>query len=147
MTQQLRDACAHHSSQAHPNYVMPVGRRINMIYFDPSSLTAFVACRLIALDKCPGVRPIGMDEVARHNIGKVVVRTISNEVQEANGPLQTRARHILGCQAAVPAMHQVFGDTETDGVKLVDASNALNCLNHQTALLSIKHLYAALSGF
>ena len=42
-----------------------VGKRICTSYVDPMGLRAFVACRLIALDKCPGVRPIGIGEVAR----------------------------------------------------------------------------------
>ena len=32
---------------------------------DAEGLTSFVACRLIAVDKCPGVRPIGVGEVLR----------------------------------------------------------------------------------
>ena len=122
-----------------------VGGRICTTYVDPSSLTAFVACRLIALDKCPGVRPIGIGEVARRIIGKAIVRTISNEIQEATGPLQTCAGHLSGCEAAVHAMHQVFENAEAEGVILVDATNAFNCLNRQTALLNIKHLCPALS--
>jgi len=121
------------------------GGRICTTYVDPSSLTAFVACRLIALDKCPGVRPIGIGEVARRIIGKAIVRTISNEIQEATGPLQTCAGHLSGCEAAVHAMHQVFENAEAEGVILVDATNAFNCLNRQTALLNIKHLCPALS--
>ena len=39
-------------------------RRICTCYVDPSGLTAFVACRLTALDKCPGVRPIGIGGTA-----------------------------------------------------------------------------------
>ena len=43
-------------------------------------------------------------------------------------------------KAAVHAMHQVFESLDADGVLLVDASNAFNCLNRQTALLNIKKL-------
>ena len=35
------------------------GRRICTSYVDPTGLTAYTACRLIPLDKNPGVRPIG----------------------------------------------------------------------------------------
>ena len=35
-------------------------RRLCVDFVDPCCLTAFVACHLIALDKCPGVRPIGI---------------------------------------------------------------------------------------
>ena len=41
-----------------------VGKGICTSYVDSMGLRAFVASRLIALDKCPGVRPIGIGEVA-----------------------------------------------------------------------------------
>ena len=42
-----------------------VGKRICTLYVDPMGLRAFVACRLIALDKCPSVRPIAIGEGVR----------------------------------------------------------------------------------
>ena len=37
---------------------------------DPNTIEAFVACRMIALNKNPGVRPIGVGEILRRIIGK-----------------------------------------------------------------------------
>ena len=34
-------------------------------YVDPTGITALVAGRLIALDKCPGLCPIGVGEVVQ----------------------------------------------------------------------------------
>ena len=34
-------------------------------YVDPTALAPLVSCRLIALDKDPGVRPIGIGEILR----------------------------------------------------------------------------------
>ena len=48
-------------------------RRLATSYVNPSSLEAFLSCRLIPLDKKPGVRPIGIGEVLRRIIGKAVL--------------------------------------------------------------------------
>ena len=55
---------------------------------DPRTLEAFVACRLIPLNKNPGVRPIGVGEVLRRLVGKCVGWVLKKDIQEAAGPLQ-----------------------------------------------------------
>ena len=114
-------------------------------YVDPSGLSAFVACRLIALDKCPGVRPINISEVARHIIGRAIANTITDNIQAAAGPLQVCAGQLSGCEAAVHAMHRVYESTETEAIILVDAANAFNSLNRQVALQNIRQLCPPLS--
>ena len=120
-------------------------RRLCSSYVDPHGLSAFVACRLIALDKCPGVRPIGIGETARRLMGKVIAKFLCDDIQEAAGPLQLCAGHKSGCESAVHAMRQVFESSETEAVILVDATNAFNSLNRQAALLNIRHLCPPLS--
>ena len=58
----------------------------------------FVACRLIPLDKKPGVHPIGVGDVPRRIIAKAVLHVIgiSNDIQLAAGALQTCADHDAG---------------------------------------------------
>lgn len=53
-----------------------LGRKLASEIVEPSSLEALVACRLIPLDKCPCVRPIGVGEVLRRLIGKIAVCNI-----------------------------------------------------------------------
>ena len=114
-----------------------LGRRICTTYVDPSGLAAFTACRLMALNKCPGVRPIGIGEIVRRIIGKAILAVVGGDVQETTGALQLCAGQKSGCEAAVHAMKQIFDDTNTEAVLLVDASNAFNNLNRQTALQNI----------
>ncbi len=122
-----------------------VARRLSTSFVDPKGLSAFVACRLIALDKCPGVRPIGIGETARRIIGKAIAFTITEDIQNAAGPLQACAGHISGCEAAVHAMRQVYESEQTEAVILVDASNAFNSLNREAALRNIQQLCPSLS--
>ena len=71
---------------------------------DPEGLTSFVACRLIALDKCPGVRPIGVGEVLRRIVSKTILSLVREDIQRAVGPLQLCVGHEAGCEAAVHAL-------------------------------------------
>ena len=48
-------------------------RRIATSYINPAALEAFVACRLIPLDKKPSVRTIGIGETVRRIIGKAIL--------------------------------------------------------------------------
>ena len=50
-----------------------VARRLCCSYVDPNGLVAFVSCRLIGLDKDPGVRPIGIGETCRRIISKAIL--------------------------------------------------------------------------
>ena len=121
-------------------------RRLATSFVDPSSLQAYVSCRLISLDKKPGVRPIGIGEVLRRILGKAVLYLLRDDIQEAAGSLQLCAGHECGIEAAIHAMKSVFDDDETEGLLLADATNAFNCLNREVYLRNIQHICPALSS-
>ena len=88
---------------------------------------------MIALDKNPGVQPIGIAETSRRIIAKAVLQVVKQDILDAAGCLQLCAGQRAGCEAAVHAMREIFADQDTEGVLLVDASNAFNSLS--TAML------------
>ena len=108
---------------------------------DPNTLEAFVACHVIPLDKCPGIRPIGIEEILCRLVGKVIGWAFKEDIQIAAGPLQAATSLQGGAEAAIHAMKQVFDDEDTDAVIMVDASNAFNTLNRQVELLNILHAH------
>ena len=59
---------------------------------------AFLACRLILLDKQPGVRPIGTDLLLRRVIGKIVMKLLKRDVLKATGSLQFCAGQDAGSE-------------------------------------------------
>ena len=81
-----------------------VCKQICSLYVDPNCLTTFVACRLIALDQCPGVRPIGIETVMTHILGKAILSTIGDNIKEAAGALHVHAGRQAGSEAAVHAI-------------------------------------------
>ena len=112
----------------------------------PSCLEEYNACRLIPLDKgatkegTPGVRPIGVGEVLRRPIGKLLINVIKEDITTAAGPLQTCSGLKAGIEAAIHAMHDKFEEDSTEAILLVDAENAFNKLNRKAALENIKEL-------
>ena len=63
------------------NSISSVAKRISSEYLDPSILSSYTACRLIALTKNPGVRPIGVAEVLRRIISKALLSVIGQDIR------------------------------------------------------------------
>ena len=105
-------------------------------YVDPNGISALLACRQIALDKCPGVRPIGVCESARRITSKAILTITKWDLQEMASSVQLCAGQVAGIEATIHAMIS----NNTEAVLLVDASNAFNSLNRKAALLNMTHL-------
>ena len=88
------------------------------------SLESFIACRLIPLDKRPGLRPTGVGEVLRRIAGKVATILLKKDVLQAAGSLQLCEGQVVGSEAVIHAMHDVFNDDNTESILLIDAENA-----------------------
>ena len=118
-------------------------------FYDPSLIAPLTACRLIPLSKGPsgGIRPIGVGEVLRRIMGKVVASTLKDQIKKAAGPLQTCASHGAGAEAAIHSMRKIFEKEEADGVLLINASNAFNNMNRSAALHNIQVQCPSLSKY
>ena len=101
-------------------------------------VTALAACRLIPLDKDPGLRPIGIGEVLRRIIGKMVVHILKPDLQDGAGELQMCVGQEGGCEAGVHAMADMFEEQDTHGIIQVDANNAFNVINRNVFLHNIQ---------
>ena len=120
-------------------------KRICNSYVDPTCLRAYTSCRLVPLDKCPGVRPVGVGEVVHRIVGKAVMKVVKQDLQEAIGSIQLCAGQDAGCEAAVHAMEHLFAGEDTEAMLLVDATNAFNQLNRQVTLLNTDKICPAMA--
>ena len=111
------------------------------------NVEALMAGRLIPLDKNPGLRPIGIGEVLRRIIGKMVVSVLRNDLQADAGDLQLCAGQKSGCEAGIHAMREIYDDDDTHGIIQVDANNAFNTINRNMFLHNIKIICAEISTF
>ena len=109
------------------------------------SLEAFLSCRLIPLDKNPGLRPIGVGEILRRIAGKVVVSLVRGDVISSVGSLQVCGGHEAGCEAAIHAMHTIFEEENTEAIILIDAANAFNSINRNVFLHNISIICPAIT--
>ena len=73
-----------------------LAKRLCTAFVNPQGLAPLLACRLIALDKNPGVHPIGICETARRIISKAVLFVIRDDIQQAAGSIQLCAGQIAG---------------------------------------------------
>ncbi|XP_063610335.1 uncharacterized protein LOC134784239 [Penaeus indicus] len=102
------------------------------------NLDALTACRLIALDKKPGCRPIGIGEVLRRIIGKAIMDVVVDDVKTAVGNLQVCVGQQAGCEAAIHAVRKIYEDPNCEAVLMVDAANAFNNINRKATIHNIE---------
>ena len=117
-----------------------IAKRLCTSFVDPQGLAPLLVSRLIALDKCPGVRPIGIGDTARRIITKAVLVIARGDIQDAAGSVQLCAGQASGCETAIHSVRSGFQDDDAEATLLVDASNTFNSINRMSALLNIKHL-------
>ena len=110
-------------------------------------LAALLERRLIPLEKQPGVRPIGIGEVLRWVMRKIVMNLLRNDILKATGSLQLCVGQDDGSEAAIPAVYDTFNEDDTEAVLMVDTSNAFNSINREAFLHKAKVLCSALSTF
>ena len=60
-----------------------LARRLCTSFVDPRAFFSLLTCCLIALDECPGVRPIGICETARRIISNAVLSVVKYDIQDA----------------------------------------------------------------
>ena len=129
-----------HEGQQLCENIATMAKKVATEVIDPTSPETYVACKLIPLNKNPGIRPIGIGETLRRIIGKTVGWVLKNDIQEVAGPLQVATGLESGAEAAIHAMRQIFEHEDCEAVILVDADNAFNSLNRQVALHNIQYL-------
>ena len=90
------------SSSSLCNAVALLTRRLTTECVDPTGLEALLANRDIAINKCPGLRPVGVGEMVRRISGKAVMTVTGEKVQKAVGALQLCSRIGNSCYARLP---------------------------------------------
>ena len=111
-------------------------------------IRALLACRMVALDKCPGVRPIGVGDTLRRIIGKTVCLVTRCDLEYVCGTSQLCGVK-SGIDAAVYTILDLVNEHSDDGwgVLLIDASNAFNNINRRAALWNSRVLWPNCSLF
>ena len=74
---------------------------------------ALMACRLVALDKRPGVRPVGIGETLRQALAKLVMRAAGDQAKTVCGKLQLCA----GLKAGIEGVTHDVGQRRVERVR------------------------------
>ena len=98
--------------------------------------------RLIALDKHPGTRPVGVGETWRRMMAKCLLRVAGPEAKAACGTTQLAGGVEVGIEGAIHAMRVLWEEHQNEedwGFLLIDARNAFNEENRTAMLWDVRN--------
>jgi hypothetical protein len=101
-----------------------------------------MAGRLIALDKCPGVCPLGIGKTWRHLCAKLVLLACSTDAKEKCGFNQLCPGLESSIEGGIHAVSELWTQCKAEEewvFLLVDAANVFNEINHTGMLWTIRH--------
>lgn len=107
-----------------------------------ASIRALMSCRLVSLDKNPGVRPIGIGQIWRRAMAKCFLAVTAPAATEACAADQLCAGLSAGIEGAIHAATTFWTEHTGDsdfGFLCIDATNAFNEMNRVTMLWTIRH--------
>ena len=112
-------------------------------------IRALKAKRLIALNKLPGVRPIGIGESPDRCFEKIMSIVTGEDVMEVCGSDQLCSGVKSGIEAAIHGLSQSFEAhcNEGWGLLLTDAENAFNSISRPVFLWNARILWTRCSRF
>ena len=103
---------------------------------------ALMSSRLIALDKQPGIRPVGVGETWRRLMVKCLLKVAGPEAKAACGTTQLVGGLEAGIEGAIHAMRVLFEEHREEedwGFLLIDARNVFNEENRTAMLWAVWH--------
>ena len=124
--------------------VAKFARRLATSIIPSDDLIAYNGCRLVALDKCPGLRPIGIGEVMRRISGRIIVDCSRQDQTSLGGNMQLCLGQKCGIDHAITSIPHSFDDPENEAILLIDAKNGFKVLNRRTVLENVKALCPSL---
>jgi hypothetical protein len=108
-----------------------------------AAIRALMTGRLLAIDKCPGIRPIGIGETWRRAIAKCILHVAGKDAKEICVDNQLCAGLESGIEGAIhhtQHLWELHNKAEEDhGFLQIDARNAFNELNRTVMLWVVRH--------
>lgn len=112
---------------------------------------ALVTVRIIALDKCPGVSPVGIGETVFRLLAKCVLLVAGEEATASCGVHQLCGGLEAGIEGGIHAMCCQWGEVKDEespwGALLVDAKNAFNEVHRTSLMWHVRHRWPSGSTF
>ena len=116
--------------------LLPADVNVLRLKLSHELLEPYNACRIIPLDKNPGVGPNG--------IGRAITKCLKTKFMVLGLSYQLRHGQKCGIEYAIHTLRKQYENTDSDAKLLIDAENAFNSLNRNLASKNIANIRSSI---